>query len=166
MKTSCQKAFWVEVSFLVFKILIIRNYIISNFEKQVTLDPTEIFKLKAKEANEKFIKLSKEHKAIATGRVVMFLLSIVLLVLLANIREVWGVVAIILLFPIPFGLLVKHHNKIAYNRDQAKYIRDINENELKIQEGNIKDLTNGEEFVDKSHPYSYDLDVFGRNSLF
>ncbi|MEL7002414.1 MAG: hypothetical protein AAFN93_06735, partial [Bacteroidota bacterium] len=130
------------------------------------MGPREIFASKASTANESFIKLSSEHKVIATVRVILFLLAIVLIVIFANSKIMLGIGAVVLLFPIPFGLLVKYHNKVGYARDQAKYINQINENEIKILDGDLTGLNEGQEFIDKLHPYAYDLDVFGRNSVY
>ncbi len=126
----------------------------------------EIFSSKASAANEAFTKLSKDHRIIATIRVILFLTAVILIIFFANMKMLSGIAAVVLLFPLPFGLLVKRHNKVAYDRDQAKYIKQINEQELQILKGDLGGLREGAEFIDKTHPYAYDLDVFGRNSLY
>ena len=46
-----------------------------------------------------------------------------------------------------------------------KLIR-INENELRALDGDISPFHNGQEFFDVKHPYSYDLDIFGEQSIY
>ena len=40
------------------------------------------------------------------------------------------------------------------------------ENEIKAQEGDFSAFETGELFLNPQHPYAYDLDIFGKNSLF
>lgn len=42
----------------------------------------------------------------------------------------------------------------------------INQEELKGLEGDFSDFDEGKEFANPEHPYSFDLDLFGRRSLF
>jgi len=47
-----------------------------------------------------------------------------------------------------------------------KRLIDLNEREIKAINGNFNHFTDGKQFIDSSHPYTYDLDVFGQGSLF
>ena len=65
-----------------------------------------------------------------------------------------------------FVFLLLRHLKLAYKRDKIKALIAINQLELDVLKGDISKLSTGEEFVDPSHFYSYDIDLFGGNSLF
>ncbi len=65
-----------------------------------------------------------------------------------------------------FFLLVKYHQKLALKRDYLKAIIKINSNELEAIEHNFSIFDSGEEFINPNHFNSYDLDLFGRGSLF
>lgn len=67
---------------------------------------------------------------------------------------------------LPFVWMVKRHNRLfekkAYLETEAK----INRQELAALEYDTSAFEDGSEFIDSSHLYSFDLDVFGPHSLF
>ena len=65
-----------------------------------------------------------------------------------------------------FVFLLLRHLKLAYKRDKIKAVIAMNQLEIDVLNGDISKLSPGEEFVDPSHFYSYDIDLFGANSLF
>ncbi len=70
---------------------------------------------------------------------------------------------------VPFACflgLIKWHNRWFYRRDYLKKKIEINRREIEALQGNISAFDDGKEFVDASHLYTFDLDVFGNHSLF
>ena len=67
---------------------------------------------------------------------------------------------------IGFVFLLLRHLKLAYKRDKIKALIAMNQLEIDVLNGNISKLPTGDEFIDPSHFYSYDIDLFGPNSLF
>lgn len=67
---------------------------------------------------------------------------------------------------IPFLFLIKHHNKLFYKKDYLEKKIDINKQELEALNYNISAFDGGNEYIDATHLYTYDLDVFGEHSLF
>lgn len=70
---------------------------------------------------------------------------------------------------IPFFLfvwLVKRHNFWFRRKDYLKKKIEINEQELRAIQYDFSDFDGGEEYVNPSHLYTFDLDVFGKHSLF
>lgn len=67
---------------------------------------------------------------------------------------------------IPFLFLIKHHNKLFYKKDYLEKKIDINKQELEALNYNISAFDGGKEYIDATHLYTYDLDVFGEHSLF
>ncbi|MBL4746833.1 MAG: DNA mismatch repair protein MutS [Flavobacteriaceae bacterium] len=65
-----------------------------------------------------------------------------------------------------FVFLLLRHLKLAYKRDKIRRFITMNQLEIDVLKGDISKLSTGEEFVDPSHFYSYDIDLFGANSLF
>ena len=49
---------------------------------------------------------------------------------------------------------------------RARYLTEINRQELERMENRYDNLDEGSEFLNKDHPYAADLDVFGKKSLF
>ncbi|WP_395064614.1 hypothetical protein [Flavobacterium sp.] len=65
-----------------------------------------------------------------------------------------------------FVFLMKKHDKISNQRKLKEAIVAINTDELNYLNFNKLPFENGIEFNDFSHPYCYDLDIFGNHSLF
>ena len=73
---------------------------------------------------------------------------------------------VVLVFPLLFGWLVNRHNRVTNQRELAGNLRSINEEELDRLAHRFDRLPEGKHWLDRMHPYSYDLDIFGRKSLF
>lgn len=65
-----------------------------------------------------------------------------------------------------FLFLVSRHSDMQYARDKIKQLVAINEQELRVLNRNYSDLPTGSEYGDPLHPYSQDVDLFGRGSFF
>ncbi|MBY0486532.1 MAG: DNA mismatch repair protein [Flavobacteriaceae bacterium] len=65
-----------------------------------------------------------------------------------------------------FVFLMKKHDKISNQRKLKEAIIAINSDEIAYLKTNKLPFENGIEFNDFSHPYCYDLDIFGNHSLF
>ena len=119
---------------------------------------------------EKFEALSKSYanryNQIATIRISLFIAFLVALIWFANAGDYAIVTGMVLFFPLVFGLIVRRHNKVRFNRDQNGFLSGINDQEVYRYKGELFRLEEGNEFQNELHPYSYDLDIFGRNSLF
>lgn len=78
----------------------------------------------------------------------------------------WAVVLTVCCTFLPFFILVKVHNRLYFRKEQLETQLKLNQDELKGLEGDYSVFDEGREFIDAGHPYSYDLDLFGRKSLF
>lgn len=70
---------------------------------------------------------------------------------------------------LPFALfvwLVKRHNRWFYRKEFLKKKIEINKQELRALQYDFSDFDGGKEFIDSTHLYTTDLDVFGSHSLF
>lgn len=65
-----------------------------------------------------------------------------------------------------FVFLVSKHTDIKYERDKYRELININRTELKVLKREFWDLPTGSEFEDPQHPYSQDIDLFGKGSFF
>ena len=131
-----------------------------------------------KMAESKYIELKEKYQSMIVGqthiidlisniRFAVFLIGTVLGIYFIVKKSygllVWDLVIFLVLF-IPLILLHDHYfNKKKYSIILCK----INEDSLKRIEGEWNTFTDdGEEFLDDSHNYSQDLDIFGKGSLF
>lgn len=69
-------------------------------------------------------------------------------------------------FTIFFFILIKYDFSLKDRIKFSENLLSINEKELEFLEGNISHFDEGQEFVNHSHKYSYDLDIFGEGSIF
>ena len=67
---------------------------------------------------------------------------------------------------IVFLYFVKKNADYQYNKNINLNLRNINQSELKGLDNDNSDFDGGNEFVDTQHSYTYDLDIFGNNSIF
>lgn len=65
-----------------------------------------------------------------------------------------------------FLILVKVHNALFYRKEWLELQLRVNREELQALDGNQSAFEDGQEFIDAEHPYSFDLDLFGKHSLF
>lgn len=82
----------------------------------------------------------------------------------------WGniplVVGIFVVSLIIFLLLIKVHERYFKMRGlQKNYVKIAQDNERRLKL-DLNGLATGEEYIDTRHPYSYDLDIFGKKSIF
>ena len=106
------------------------------------------------------------YNMIATVRVLVFIAFLVLIVFFASQKNGTALGITVLLFPLAFGFIVKAHQRIAYRRRHAQFLREINQAEKDIAQLKLSGQDGGLEYQDILHPYSQDLDLFGKNSLF
>lgn len=65
-----------------------------------------------------------------------------------------------------FLALVSRHSNLRYERDKYRELIKINETELEVLERKFQHLPTGAEYENPLHPYSQDIDLFGKGSFF
>ena len=111
-------------------------------------------------------RLTRIYNQISTARILSFIAAFVAAIYFANTGNGIAVFSTSLLFLISFVALIVWHNKIKFRRRHAQFLFQINEDEVKRNQGDLSSFEQGNEFISIHHPYSTDLDVFGQNSLF
>ena len=71
-----------------------------------------------------------------------------------------------IIFLIVFAFITNWDAKTNANKEYYRSLKIINETELKSLQGNYKIFEDGERYIDPSHPYTSDLDIFGKASIF
>jgi len=111
--------------------------------------------------------LSSLKKKLATSSTLRLL---VFLSIIAGIYFFFGngkLILAVLFIGIPLFLyLVSKHSDLQGKRDLVKKLIQINKTEIAALNGDYFSLDEGNEFIDPSHYYSYDIDLFGRGSFF
>jgi len=109
-------------------------------------------------------KLSKKNNILSYSRIILLLAAVYFLYLMMYEKNhLYGFVsiALIIVFIIVVNIYLKVQSKIAYH----KTLKQINTDEISFLEGNHQ-FNNGVEYQNPQHAFSYDLDLFGSNSIF
>lgn len=112
------------------------------------------------------LKLTKVLKRLSTIRLVVFVFSATLIIILANERLATLLLMVVPLCMLGFGLLVKRYNQLVYQKRHTTFLKEINEDEVSKLENKLSDFPTGNTFINRDHPYIADLDIFGSHSLF
>lgn len=78
-------------------------------------------------------------------------------------KWVLGILLVTLAF---FLFLVSRHTELQYQRDKLKALIKINTTEIEVLNRNFHPLPEGKKFKDPEHPFSQDIDLFGRGSFY
>src|SRR5690606_28643621 len=65
-----------------------------------------------------------------------------------------------------FLFLVSRHTDLKYERDKYRELINISNNELKVLGRDFYHMPTGKEFENPLHPFSQDVDLFGKPSFF
>ena len=110
-------------------------------------------------------KLSKKEKYLPLMRFIFFVSSLVLIynyLIFINATFIFLSVAALL----AFVLFTFRDNVLKGKIERCDRLKQICRNEIKSMDGDYSPFEPGDEYIDPDHSYSYDLDMFGRNSLF
>ena len=111
-------------------------------------------------------KHSGKANRLSIARIVVFVTGVIAIIYFANARQSWSAFICLLITAIIFGWLLKRYNKITFLRNHNNFLSQINDAAIQRVQVNLKGLDTGEEFLNNTHYYANDLDVFGQNSLF
>jgi ABC-type lipoprotein export system ATPase subunit len=75
-------------------------------------------------------------------------------------------IAIVVTWIVIFLFLLVRHSKLQYKSSFNKAILQINNTEINVINGDYSSLNEGKEFMDSTHYYSFDIDLFGKGSFF
>lgn len=102
---------------------------------------------------------------IGTLRILLFLAGVAGIVYFYSSGTA-AVIPVCLLTFIPFLALVKYHNRLFAQKEYLEMKIKVFQDELSALDNDLSPFDSGKEFIDSSHAYSFDLDLFGNHSLF
>ena len=129
------------------------------------MDPKEFYQNRLTQLNTKLEKLKQRKSSFAWLRLGAIGAIIFAFYLLWSLGILYVAIATVVLLFIFTRLIyadLKNQSKI----EHTSKLTNINENELKCFAGDYYDFETGAEHIPKEHPYSNDLDIFGRASIF
>ncbi len=111
-------------------------------------------------------KLSNALRELSWSRLVVFVFSAFLIVLLANNGMTVIVWLVALAGGLGFAFLMRRHNRVTYQKQHTTFLIEINEQEILKRQNKLSNFPDGRAFIRRDHPYVADLDVFGSHSLY
>jgi ABC-type multidrug transport system fused ATPase/permease subunit len=125
----------------------------------------EFYRARADEYNHKAALLQQREDRLSLARLISFLSAFLLFVLLFSFSVTISIIALIAgLFT--FVAIVIWHIKTQKLKEYNSHIALINTHEAECIGGSFNSFADGSEYINREHPYSYDLDIFGHASLF
>jgi hypothetical protein len=128
-------------------------------------DVREIYAQRVSICKAALVKLKRRLAFISFIRVFSFLLAVVS-AFYFSVLSVLLAIALAGAFLSMFLWSVKKYAKISKLKDFEQHKYEINQQELIALDHQFQQFDDGKEFIDPNHFYTYDLDFFGRGSLF
>ena len=100
----------------------------------------------------------------STLRLIVFLLIVLGIYFYSGNTKI--LVPIIIIGIGVFVYLIFRHSSLQDEKRLFEALVAINKNEIDVLNGNYFELDKGEEYIDSSHFYSFDIDLFGKGSFF
>ncbi len=129
------------------------------------ISPREVYKSRESEFNASTNRLQKLSDRLSMARLAAFAGGLVLFAVLISYSVIAAIVTLTVALAMFAWLVIKYENT-ERSRKRFLHLAEINRLELKCLEGDFSGFKPGEEYSERDHPYSYDLDIFGKASLF
>jgi hypothetical protein len=126
----------------------------------------DTYQAKIQQCNDDISRLQKTSDMLSILRLVVFALSLILIVVLANERLFMLVSVVAPICVVGFALLIKRHNQVDALKEFTSLLKEVNEQEVLRMDNKLADLPTGAEFGSRNHPYTADMDIFGKHSVF
>ena len=129
------------------------------------MKPQEWYNTNLSDTNKNLNKVNKTILYISITRILLFVGCI------STVIALWSYSAQTIIIGacctlIPFLIMIKVHNRFFMRKQWLEVKADILKKELKGLDNDYSDFEDGKEFANTEHLYSFDLDIFGRKSLF
>lgn len=109
--------------------------------------------------------VSKQTNLVSILRLISILLVFPLIYGFATTGS-WLFLPLAILLIAVFIFLVSRHQTLSERKSLLEALVQINEEELLALDGTYNQFPSGVEYVDSSHSYTFDMDIFGDHSLF
>jgi hypothetical protein len=129
------------------------------------MSPREEYQSRETEFSQSASRLQKLSDRLSVARLVSFAGGLVLFAFLLSVSVVAAVATLVLAL-ILFAWLVIRYEATEKRRKRFLHLAEINRLELMCLDGDFSGFKSGEEYIGRDHPYTYDLDIFGKSSLF
>jgi len=122
------------------------------------------YKSEEEQLNKQLLKVKKTLRIISILRLVVFILTIGGIYLLFDNTLLAS--ASLIIGGSSFYYLIARYSKKKTEKELLGCKIQINQAEIKVQNGNFSFLPTGKEFINSNHGFSHDIDLFGAKSFF
>ncbi|MBE0679801.1 MAG: hypothetical protein IH592_13645, partial [Bacteroidales bacterium] len=129
------------------------------------MSPREVYTTREAEFSASAERLRELSDRLSIARLTAFVGGLILFAVLLTVSVVASVTALTLAL-IFLAWLVIRYETTEKSRKKFLHLSEINRLEQKCIDGDFSGYKQGEEYIERDHPYSYDLDIFGKASLF
>ncbi len=129
------------------------------------MPPRDVYSSREAEFSTSAERLKKLSDHLSIARLAVFVGALILFALLLSVSITASLTALLVAL-ILFAWLVIRYETTEKNRKRFLHLAEINSLEIKCIDGDFSAYKAGEEQIERDHPYSYDLDIFGKASLF
>ncbi len=119
----------------------------------------EYYSYLSSSAKDKISQLTRKAAIVSWSRVIIFIAAIAGAYALSS----WATAAGGLII---FFILVRYHDRLLRAKARQETLLQFAEARLRVGGGDLSGQPSGERHIDSMHHFSYDLDIFGENSLF
>lgn len=114
------------------------------------------------------VKQSQLVNFISVLRIIVFVAGLFFtMYLYYKLRSEYISSIVFLVSAIAFGILIYWHDRVITYKNTLQNIYILNDKGIKRISDKWRDFEDkGDEFINTEHPYTYDLDIFGKSSLF
>lgn len=107
--------------------------------------------------------IRKKINLISNIRLTIALIFLVLLYFAFSNHQIFYALPFVLA---AFILFVRWHARLFDRKVHLENLKQVQQDELYVLEGDFSHNSSGSEFINVHHPYTHDLDIFGEGSLF
>ncbi|MGG5462799.1 MutS family DNA mismatch repair protein [Clostridium sp. B9] len=126
-----------------------------------------VYENRIKEYSSNLRKLKSDYNIISALRLVVSLSILFFIYYAYSIESISFGIVLFLLNSALFLYLAKVHESILNKTNKIEALLEVNKKEIYRLEGKWREFEDyGEEYLDNTHPFINDLDIFGKNSLF
>ena len=128
------------------------------------MDAKNYYRQIADESTAKISHINHKSRIVSWCRVVIFALTITGIAFTwHNSVMAWSIAVI---GAVLFLTAAKYHDNLLRKRAIQEVRKAIAESRLRVLDGDLSRQPQGNRFIDQLHPFTYDIDVFGRCSLY
>ena len=129
------------------------------------MSPHEVYQSREAEFSAFSERLRKLSDRLSVARLAAFAGGLVLFAVLLSFSVIAAVATLAVALILFIWLVIKYETT-EKSRKRYMHLAEINRMELKCLEGDLSGFKTGDEYAERDHPYSYDLDIFGKASVF